>query len=445
MIDTVIFLSLCFFTTGFLCLIGVISFLLNYYFKSKVYKFYFSYITSTALFIGCVFVIHGEIIHPGSPLFHFAAVIYEPLQVLIFLLYTFFIYHAMLPDSKKLVKYAQVLRLYAWISIVYIVYTLIFPSVSDTGLRSNLIQYSIVRLIIVAVSLLLYVQLIKNLSSVYFRYLFAGCTMLFLFALLALWDSTVNRQTSNLKGFQFICIGYILENLCFSAAFIFRIISEYREKQASIILHQKQLAFVQAESQSMTMQKIGTEIHDNVGQKLTLASLYSKQLRKAGSGQLNDKISTIEGIIDESLSDLRALSKSLTSSTFLNDSFPVLLRSEIARINDSKVCEVRLIDQAGEFELSSEKKQVLLRLLQEFMQNSLKHARCSEIKITMNVKDDILYLLAQDNGIGFDIQQVTIGVGLKNLTAKARELGGNIDIDSKRGFGTRMSLMLNLK
>ena len=101
--------------------------------------------------------------------------------------------------------------------------------------------------------------------------------------------------------------------------------------------HQKEILSAQIEIQNQTMQHIGREIHDNIGQKLTLASLYTQQLAYENKApQINENIENISAIINQSLSELRALSKSLTDDSISNSTIVELLQNECKIINELK-------------------------------------------------------------------------------------------------------------
>ena len=111
---------------------------------------------------------------------------------------------------------------------------------------------------------------------------------------------------------------------------IFLFAFQYRRKRKEH-LHEKedlneQHHYELLASQQQTMQHIGTEIHDSVGQKLTLASLYSRQL-SINTPDLVEKINSIGNIIDESLTELRQLSKTLTNPELANAGLILLLNS----------------------------------------------------------------------------------------------------------------------
>ena len=443
MMDTLIFWGLCFFTLGFLCLLSVISFFLNYYFTAKVYRYYFAYITTVALFIMAVFIVHSNLYTRESQLYKIAIWSYEALQVVIFLLYTYFIYNALLLEGIRFGKFEKIMRWYGLVALFYILFSLFYSEISKTGTRTHLSSYIISRIIIVGISFVFYFRLIKGLSNTYFRYIFIGCTLLLIFALLALWDSTLNRDHSNLKGFQFICIGYVLENLCFSAAFVYRIITVYREKQATDINHAKQLVLVELESQRQTMKHIGAEIHDNVGQKLTLASIYTNQfIANNDYTSKMEKINSVGSIINDSLNELRRLSKSLINNDTLDMSLVDLLQKEATDINATSFCHLIILSDKFDIDLPQTEKNILFRLLQEFLQNSLKHSKCRKIEISLDKKDEQLLITATDDGKGFDTSSSSTGIGLQNMQRRAEQINAVYKLSSESGKGTTLTLQV---
>lgn len=209
------------------------------------------------------------------------------------------------------------------------------------------------------------------------------------------------------------------------------------EKHKLDILHTK------LESQQQTMQHIGSEIHDNVGQKLTLASLYSKQL-SSNTVNLEDKIGSISRIIDESLTELRQLSKSLTNPEFANASLLALLNDEAVKINNSGICHVLIHSNETEPGLQQNQKNILFRLLQEFIQNSLKHSGCRKINITIQKQAEKLLIEARDDGKGFNTTELFEGIGLQNMKRRARQLNASFDLQSGEEKGTVLHLQLQL-
>ena len=205
--------------------------------------------------------------------------------------------------------------------------------------------------------------------------------------------------------------------------------------------HLKELLSTQIEVQQQTMQHIGREIHDNIGQKLTLASLYTQQLAYENKApHINESIENISTIINQSLSELRELSKSLTDNTIEKSTISELLKLEAAKINDLKICKVTFENSTKELQLNYQIKTVLLRIAQEFIQNSIKHSKCTAILISLSCTDDFAKLEINDNGKGFNISTLkTNGIGLNNMKKRAKIINGKFQLQSNEN-GTKVTI-----
>jgi signal transduction histidine kinase len=220
-----------------------------------------------------------------------------------------------------------------------------------------------------------------------------------------------------------------------------KVIKQINEKEELKSEHQQELLTTQIEIQNQTMQYIGREIHDNIGQKLTLASLYTQQLAYENKApQIKGSIESISTIINESLSELRELSKSLTDNSIDSNSISSLLETECSKINELKITKVIFTTNANQIKLDYQRKSVLLRITQEFIQNSIKHANCNNIFISLHKSNNLLQLKLADDGKGFDVnvsQLTKSGIGLSNMKKRAEIIGGKYDIQSNSN-GTKV-------
>lgn len=212
--------------------------------------------------------------------------------------------------------------------------------------------------------------------------------------------------------------------------------------------HQQELLATQLEIQTQTMQYIGREIHDNIGQKLTLASLYTQQLAYENKApHINDNIENIGNIINDSLAELRQLSKSLTDDRIDELTLEELLKKECEKIHDLKKCNVNFSSSlTSTIEgLSYQCKSILLRISQEFMQNSIKHAQCKNIFVEIHTSNTYLHLLLKDDGKGFDSASMkSNGIGLQNMKKRTEMLKGNYEIESLPEKGTLVNISVPL-
>lgn len=207
------------------------------------------------------------------------------------------------------------------------------------------------------------------------------------------------------------------------------------------ILHQKELLATQIEIQTQTMQHIGREIHDNVGQKLTLASLYTQQLAYENEAlPINDKIAGIGELINNALAELRHLSKSLTDNHIDSNDISILLKEEFAKIELLKKYILKVSITNDPIYLNYQTKSLLLRIVQEFLQNSIKHAACKTIAITL-IKQDKIILTLSDDGKGFNPEKlIAKGIGLSNIKKRIALIGGNYSLQSTEGIGTKLTI-----
>lgn len=233
----------------------------------------------------------------------------------------------------------------------------------------------------------------------------------------------------------------IIFNLFFIAFFIAIIIFivqyKLKKKEHQTMLHQQQeqhqqeILSTQIEIQRQTMQHIGREIHDNIGQKLTLASLYTQQLAYENKApQINGNIENISAIINQSLSELRELSKSLTDDTINDSSITKLLNNECNKINDLKICKVNFSSNSDMVNLDYKTKSVLLRITQEFLQNSIKHSKCKNINVSLVTDNKQLELSLLDDGKGFNVNDKSNGIGLQNIKKRTEILAGKYTLNS---------------
>lgn len=253
-----------------------------------------------------------------------------------------------------------------------------------------------------------------------------------------------------------IIITLILFNIIF-LAFVLAIIifiREYRVKKKDHLKqihtidesHKNELLKKQIETQTHTMKHIGRDIHDNVGQKLTLASLYTQQLVfENKSPQVNATIKDVNGLIDESLKELRQLSKSLTDDTIKSHSISELIKKECERVHNLKQCKVTFLNNSKTNLASYQIKSAIFRITQEFLQNSIKHSDCKNILATLNSSQGSIQLLLEDDGIGFNLQETkSQGIGLHNIKKRAEFIGSTITIKSKKSKGTKLILEIPL-
>ncbi len=246
-----------------------------------------------------------------------------------------------------------------------------------------------------------------------------------------------------------IIIFLVLANIAFLILItgIFVFVFKYRKRKIEynkeIHLQQEQHRFdllnTQVNVQQETMQYIGREIHDSVAQKLTLASIYSGHMHnKAPWPELVKPLENITKIINDSLTELRQLSHNLTNDRQQRATLSELIQAECDNVNATGACTA-ILNASALPELNIATKNSLLRVVQEFLQNSLKYAACTQIKIELGADETGLTLLMTDNGNGFNLEDNKHkGIGLDNMKRRVLAIGGQFLLNSVEGQGTTL-------
>jgi len=242
--------------------------------------------------------------------------------------------------------------------------------------------------------------------------------------------------------------------LVFIAGILIFIIQYRRRKliheQEKALLNEQYLQEIlntRLEIQYQTMQDIGREIHDNIGQKLTLASIYANKMAYENKfPEQHDQVSAIGTILSESIEELRKLSRSLTNAHTDMDELKTLIDTECSRVNDLNICRIHFSCEQTGYNISTTLKNFILRIVQEFFQNSLKHARCKNIYLDFNRSESGLKIEMNDDGAGFDMNapaaRASKGIGLQNMKKRAELIGAEFSLTSVLNKGTTLSLFI---
>lgn len=204
----------------------------------------------------------------------------------------------------------------------------------------------------------------------------------------------------------------------------------------------QQLLQSQLETQEHSFHQISQELHDNVGQLLSSAKL----LLTIGSKELPvvpDAITIAEQTVAKAIQDLRSLSKSLNSEWLHQFNIIENLQAEKQRINAARNIQVSLQTEYQQLPLETEAQVMLFRVVQEALQNSIRHASPEHINIEIKNTDGHFELSIKDDGAGFDVESVkNESLGLRNMEHRVQLLGGNILWQSAAGEGTCIYIKL---
>ena len=253
-------------------------------------------------------------------------------------------------------------------------------------------------------------------------------------------------------GFLAIIIGAIVLALFFIFFLILFVI--YFRKLYKIRMEQEKLQAEIAnevnkarnEIQQATLNTISQEIHDNVGQLLSLTKMQLN-LIEAQEVKDNNLISEAKDNISKAMTDLRDLAKGMSSDRIQLLGLYDSVTQEAVRINKVGRLQVQVSSNGNKKEPDHKKQLVIFRVIQECFQNIIKHAQANHVLVTFTYQLDSFDVVIKDDGIGFDYHPgspASEGLGLMNIFNRIHLVGGDVTLNSSPGAGTTIHIKVPL-
>jgi len=200
------------------------------------------------------------------------------------------------------------------------------------------------------------------------------------------------------------------------------------------------------EVREQTLQMLASELHDNIGQVLSLASITLSFIDPYQPEDSSVKIAHTEELVKRSITELRRLSHVLYGEQLLSQGLVSGIRMQLEWLEKTGRYAIRFRQQGiAEPKIEPEKEIVCFRLFQEIINNIVKHADANTIDVLFDVTGKSLVINVADNGKGFDTAlQQNQGMGLDTVRKRATLMGGKVDIKSAPGKGTSFIISIPL-
>jgi len=209
--------------------------------------------------------------------------------------------------------------------------------------------------------------------------------------------------------------------------------------------YDKELLKTQLEIQEDTFQYISREIHDNIGQFISLAKLQLNTLEIKEDTPAALRIYDAVDLLTRALDELRDLSRSLSSEIIRNGGLTKALEQLIIQLQKLAAPEV-IYELKGDYQFLDEQKEIfILRILQEAVNNVIRHSGASSLCISLTYENNSLTMAIRDNGRGFDTalkEQKATTSGLSNMRKRAKMIDASFQVDSILNTGTVITLIV---
>ena len=231
--------------------------------------------------------------------------------------------------------------------------------------------------------------------------------------------------------------------------FIVLILFEYRKRQVRHITeklelkhrYQNEVLQTQIEVQEQSFKNISDEIHDNIAQMLSLVKIkLYKTATKTTDDEVLERLNTSTELLGKTLDDLRTLSHTLSGGMVAKIPFEESLEKELNYIQDDDL--KASLEVTGEpSELDGQQKLLAFRIVQEAINNAIKHGKARNINISLAYSKPTVQVAIADDGKGFDesLMETSKGLGLQNMQLRAKLLG-DLHVTSTEGKGTTITL-----
>lgn len=198
------------------------------------------------------------------------------------------------------------------------------------------------------------------------------------------------------------------------------------------------------EGQEKERKRIAGELHDNMGSLLATVKLHFGSLEENIKNE--EQFQTVNNLLDKACDDIRNISHSLDSGILSKFGLISALNEIKNTLESTNKLKVNIVSHGIDSRLDSSLEITLYRIVQELVGNIIKHANAKEISIELTRQDQILNLIVEDNGKGFNLaDNKGTGIGLKNIHSRIDELNGSFSIDSRIGKGTIVIIDVPLK
>jgi two-component system sensor histidine kinase UhpB len=218
------------------------------------------------------------------------------------------------------------------------------------------------------------------------------------------------------------------------------VLYEQLEGKASVC---KQLLGKVLTAQEEERTRLARELHDTIGQSLTAIIMTTASVEKyfpVGAARGKEKLAKARGIAAQALRDLRNVISDLRPEALDDLGLVLALRSQAKEHLESTGVQVRLKATGLERRLPPEVEIVIFRVVQEAITNIARHAQAAEANIMLTKKNTRLIVRVEDDGVGFDADQMMNGYrqawGLRGMEERITLLGGKLYVSSKPGGGT---------
>jgi len=249
-----------------------------------------------------------------------------------------------------------------------------------------------------------------------------------------------NLQLQKNRNYMYYTLAALVVALLIVALLFIRSRHKKRihEQELKSIHQQKELQLLQAlmQGEEKERSRIAKDLHDGVAGMLAAVKMHFSSMPGADDMVHSEGYRQGMQLLNEATQEIRKTSHNLMPEVLLQHGLDEALRRYCNNVNNSKVLQIQYdswgtIDRFnGSFELS------VYRIVQELVNNIIKHSRASQAIVQLSQQDDLLSISIEDNGVGFSINEAgKDGMGLRSLQSRIKAMNGKMEVESSQQSG----------
>lgn len=208
---------------------------------------------------------------------------------------------------------------------------------------------------------------------------------------------------------------------------------------------EEELAKAQTEIQEQTFKNISWELHDNIGQLLSVAKMQLNMIQNDVPEEKRKGFEEAANILGLSLKEVRQLSHTLNTDFVSKVGLQESLETEINRFKRLNFLRIEYNVEGEPVKLDPKEETIIFRIFQECFSNVVKYSKASLLSILVKYLPKELYVNATDNGVGFNTNDPVEGSGLINMKKRAELIGADLYIESEKDKGVSVTLVYPYK
>jgi PAS domain S-box-containing protein len=262
-------------------------------------------------------------------------------------------------------------------------------------------------------------------------------------------DSSINSYTfeaeidyNNIKIIGLLTSSKIIDRVNNKQGFLIKIkdITQAKKTEQRIIQ-----TIVRTEQNEQ--KRMADDLHDSLAQEVAMAKLMVTNLEVYGEKNdqnFNKLIQTSKHILDEAITHIREICYNLMPSVLIKGNIEIALSEFVKKLNSQNIIRFHYKSEGNFDNLNSEIEIVIFRIVQEFINNSIKHSKAKNVTIVTKINgDNNFFIELKDDGVGFNLKKLkpnTDGRGINNLKTKVNAFEGEYSLTSKENEGTRLKI-----